>query len=345
MLDKALTHSYDHLFPYIRIEGKTPVPPPDPRAIDVAILDMNHSWPNVGHNALVHAVREVSSDMLALLDARGLVIRVLSFDVRRSLRVPEPSDRFRLYLGTGGPGHLDPRRNQGEGEESQGISEDPSWEARIFRLFDSIESDPETSLLAVCHTFGVLCRWKRIADAVMREQKSSGIPQNVLSPEALAHPWFSRFAAELPDGRHFHIVDNRLFDLIPTSSGFPAGITPLSFEHDGAPGDAVTMIELARDRDGVMPRILAVNHHPEIVDREHQLSVLEEKRERGEVSEMWFEERRATFETLLTGEIERQSRLTSRYTLIEPLRFQLSRLVRERAGQLGAREAEPVESW
>ena len=34
------------------------------------------------------------------------------------------------------------------------------------------------------------------------------------------------------------------------------------------------MLELARDAEG-MPRVLGVNHHPEIVDREHILTVLE----------------------------------------------------------------------
>ena len=40
----------------------------------------------------------------------------------------------------------------------------------------------------------------------------------------------------------------------------------------------VTMIEFARDRSGVVPRMFAVNHHPEIVDRVRQVMLLEQKR-------------------------------------------------------------------
>ena len=66
-------------------------------------------------------------------------MRVLSYDVRRTLQIPQsPNGRFQLYVGTGGPGHLDPRLNDGVREESQGIAESPAWEAPLFRLFDDI---------------------------------------------------------------------------------------------------------------------------------------------------------------------------------------------------------------
>ena len=59
----------------------------------------------------------------------------------------------------------------------------------------------------------------------------------------------------------------------------------------GEPGDAVTMIEFARDASGVMPRMFAVNHHPEIVDRFRQVMILDQKRDRGEVTDEWYRER------------------------------------------------------
>jgi hypothetical protein len=90
------------------------------------------------------------------------------------------------------------------------------------------------------------------------------------------------------------------------------------------------MIELARDPGGTMPRFLGVNHHPEIIDRDHIMQVLDEKRERGEVTSTWYGERATTMRDLFRGENERQSRLTSHYTLLEPLRFQIERLIRER---------------
>ena len=40
-----------------------------------------------------------------------------------------------------------------------------------------------------------------------------------------------------------------------------------------------------------MPRIFAVNHHPEIVDRSRQMLVLQQKLDRGEVTREWFEDR------------------------------------------------------
>jgi hypothetical protein len=76
--------------------------------------------------------------------------------------------------------------------------------------------------------------------------------------------------------------------------------------------------------------MLGVNHHPEIIDREHILAVLAEKRAHGEVSERWYRERAETMTELFHGESERQSRLTSQYSLLEPLRRHIARLVRER---------------
>ncbi|MEA2327414.1 MAG: hypothetical protein QOE68_2373, partial [Thermoanaerobaculia bacterium] len=43
---------YD-FFEYVRVTDSEPPPARD--RIDVAILDMNHAWPNLGHDSLVHA--------------------------------------------------------------------------------------------------------------------------------------------------------------------------------------------------------------------------------------------------------------------------------------------------
>jgi hypothetical protein len=149
------------------------------------------------------------------------------------------------------------------------------------------------------------------------------MPENVLTPDAAAHPWFAQFASRLRDGRHFRVVDNRLFDLIVEGSSSASVIAREEENSDG-----VTMIEFARTADG-MPRILGVNHHPEIVDREHIMTVLEEKRARAEVSEAWYRERVITMRDLF-GQFERESRLTSEYTLLGPLRHHLMRLVTDR---------------
>lgn len=320
-MSPTLTEVFEH----IRLTDS--VPPAESDCIDVALLDMNHFWPNVGHDSLVHAVQEGTESLRDELEAIGARVRVLSYDVRRRDLIPEsPNGRFQLYVGTGGPGHLDPRLNDGITEWSQGVAETTSWEGPLFRLFDDILAHPTAAMLAVCHSFGLMCRWSGVARAELREEKSSGMPLNRLSREALQHPWFSQFARELPDHQHFRVVDNRLFDLILDT---PGKSMPIAFETEGS--TALTMVELARDPDGVMPRFLGVNHHPEIVDRDHIMQVLDEKRARGEVSEQWYTERAITMRDLFRDENERQSRLTSRYTLLEPLRFQLGRLIRERS--------------
>lgn len=314
-------HQSQEHFQYVRIEDAAP--PIDPRCIDVAVLDMNHAWPNVGHDSIVHAVMETAEGLRERLKAADLKVRVLSFDVRRRLTLPEPPNgRYRLYLGTGGPGHLDPRQNDGEHEWSQGIRETDAWEKPLFRLYEDILNHSDAALVGICHSFGLMCRWSGAAHPRLRERKSDGMPLNTLSPAAADHPWFARFAAELSDGMHFRVVDNRLFDLVLDGGG----VTPIAFDNDGS--DAITMAELARI-DG-MPRVWGVNHHPEIIDREHVKAVVEEKWRHGEVTRKWYEERLHTLENEMTGETERQSRLTSYYTLLAPLRFHLERLIADR---------------
>ncbi|HUP43971.1 MAG TPA: hypothetical protein VM779_00520 [Thermoanaerobaculia bacterium] len=312
-------HNRYDFFEYLRLDG-APLPPPDRRKIDVALLDMNHSWPNVGHDALVHAILEAAEENRERLVASGRLIRAISFDVRRRHEVPpSPDGRFHLFIGTGGPGHLDPRENDGEAFWTQGIRETAEWEAPLFRLFDAIAANRDAALLSVCHSYGLLCRWSKVAHPEMRDKKSTGMPLNVLTEEAASHPWFSRFAAALPDDRKFRVLDNRHFDLVPDAG---SSATHLAFE-DG--GRALTMVEIDRNESG-FPRIFGANHHPEIIDREHILAVLAEKRKHGEVTAAWYEERAGTLTDLFHGEQERQSRITSEYTLLGLLRHHMARL-------------------
>jgi hypothetical protein len=330
------------IFEYARVERPQDVPAEDPRAIDVAVLDMNHGWPNLGHDSLVHAVMDASCEVLEALEESGLRVRVLSFDVRRGGVLPgPPGRRYSLYLGTGGPGHIDPHANDGVSPFSQGVREDPAWEEPAFRLFDAIRADGAAALLAVCHTFGVLCRWSGAADPVLRgpaKGKCSGVLENVLSGPAREHPWFRRFAEALGPGGRFRVVENRLFDLVP-GPGRPPWAAPIGFETlgvGGAPGDAVTMIEFARDAGGVMPRFFAVNHHPEIGDRSRQVMILNQKRDRGEVTEAWCRERLEILTRDFPDEnVDQRLHLTSDFTLLGPLRFHLYRQVRLRAARRG----------
>lgn len=317
-------HESHDFFEYLRLTDSVPAAQRD--RIDIALLDMNHSWPNVGHDALIHAVLETAEELREELAKINAKVRVLSYDVRRESLIPEsPNGRFQIYIGTGGPGHLDPRLNDGVSETSQGVEENASWEKPLFRLFDDILSSRTAAMLAICHSFGLVCRWSNVARPELRTEKSAGMPLNRLSREALHHPWFEQFARELPDHHHFRVVDNRLFDLMLEDAGKSA---PIAFEAAGS--TALTMIELARDPGGTMPRFLGVNHHPEIIDRDHIMQVLDEKRAHGEVNDQWYEERAVTMRDLFRGENERQSRLTSHFTLLAPLRFHLERVIRER---------------
>ena len=333
------------VFRYVRVEHPEDLPAAEERLVDVAVLDMNHGWPNLGHDSLVHAVLDASCDLLEIHESTGLAIRLLSFDVRRSQMLPEsPGDRFNVYLGTGGPGHLDPRNNDGVQPGSQGIREDPAWEEPLFRLFDAIHAHDTAALLAVCHTYGVLCRWSGAARPLLRGEekggKATGILENILTPEAMAHPWFGRFA-ESPEDNRVRVVENRLYDLVPAAPEPPVGMLPIAYETlgvGGPRGDALTMIEFARDPGGCMPRMLGVNHHPEIVDRSRQMMILQQKLERGEVTAEWVEERREILTQAYPDEnSDWRLHVTSDATLLGPLRFHLYRQVRLRAEALGVR--------
>ena len=332
------------VFEYVRVERPEDLPEREARAIDVAVLDMNHGWPNLGHDSLVHAVQDACCEAISALETAGLRVRVISYDVRRCGMLPEPpGGRHVLYLGTGGPGHIDPLANDGEAEFSQGIRENPAWQAPAFALFDAIRADEEAALVAVCHTFGVLCRWSRAARPMLRgaeKGKCAGLLENVLSAQAREHPWFRAFAALLGQVPRLRVLENRLFDLVPDLDLWPAWAVPIGFETRGVggpPGEAVTMIEFARDANGIVPRLFAVNHHPEIVDRARQRMILDQKHARGDVSDEWYRERLETLtRTLPDEDVDQRLHLTSDFTLLGPLRFHLLRQIRRRAEALGA---------
>lgn len=328
---------------YARVETAGDLPPADPAVIDVAVLDMHHGWPNLGHDAIVHGIQNAVCDLQRPLAAAGLGFRVLSYEIRQGHQIPAPpGGRHAIYVGTGGPGHIDPHLNDGVSAGSQGIEEDARWEPRLFDLFDRIRADRDAALLAICHTFGVMCRWLGAADVVLRGPekggKSAGILDNLLTPEAALHPWFGQFASELPDRRRLRVLDNRLYDLIPYSADLAPGLTAIGYETlgvGGPQGPGLTMLEVERDRAGRMPRIFGVNHHPEIVNRPRQLTILRKRMERGEVTPEWFAERSAALTQDIDEHGDRSLHVTSSYTLLAPLRHYLYREALQRAGALG----------
>ena len=330
-------------FTHVRLAPRTAIPERDPRILDVAILDMNHGWPNVGHAGVVAAFQDATCELSLPLAAAGLSVRSISFDVRRALQLPGAADdRFAIYVGTGGPGHLDPRLNDGSDPLAQGVAEDPSWEAPLFRLFDAIAEREDASLLAVCHTFGLMCRWLDVADPVARGPekggKSEGVLDNLLTDTARSHPLFAAFARLLGGRGRLRVLDSRIYDLLPRDDA-RRRVAILAMETlgvDGPPGDAMTMMEVARDVSGRMPRIFGVNHHPEIIDRTNLMGMLRVKLDSGEVTREWYEKRIGTLSQHFPDErSDRQLHATSDFTFLGPLRFHVTRAARLRASELG----------
>ena len=92
-LTECPTHAEVGGFRFARVERDGDVPPADPRVVDVALLDMHHGWPNLGHEALTDVIQSAVCDLRAHLAHLGLSVRVISYDVRRGHALPEaPGD-------------------------------------------------------------------------------------------------------------------------------------------------------------------------------------------------------------------------------------------------------------
>ncbi len=320
---------------YERVDAPGDEPRPEPGTLDVAVLDMHHGYPNLGHHSIVETVLNIAHEERQGREGAAAV-RVISYDVRGGGAVPaSPASRFALVVGSGGPGSLDPRENDGSSPGSQGIREDPSWETPLFRFFEQVLATPSTAFFAICHSFGVLLRWSGVAQSVLRSElkggKSQGVVGNVLTPEAEAHPFFSGFWSE-NGGAEIRVLDSRLYDLVP--NGRP-GAALLAFESPGVSGLplAVTMCELARNAGGVLPRVWGVNCHPEIGDRGLQRERLDRMAERGEVTAEWIRERRAALQAWdESASQERSLQRTSAWTFESPVRALLGRALDERRG-------------
>jgi hypothetical protein len=333
-------HTYplfnDPALRYVRVETSEDEPVPERGLVDVAVLDMNCGYPNLGHSSVVETLLAAANEARHAIGARAPEFRVVSYDVRGSGAVPSLEGwRFPLVVSTGGPGSLDPRDNDGVSEQSQGILEDPRWEAPLWRLFDHVMRDDSTALLGICHSFGLLARWSGIAESVLRPRekggKSAGVVTNVLTEEAHRHPWFSALY-DAAGGPEIEVLDSRLFDLLPTGRR-NGSASVLAHEKNGSgAGEALTMLEFARDEDGILPRVWGVNHHPEIGDRGLQRDRLGRLSARGEVSDEWIAERSAALAAWNeSAATERQLQATAEYTFEEPVKRYVTRALEEAA--------------
>ena len=319
---------------YARVDRPGDEPPPLRNMVDVAVLDMHHGFANLGHASVVDRLMRIGQEERKRLGASSPGVRIVSYDVRSGSAVPGSASRFALVVGTGGPGALDPRENDGVSPYSQGIREDPSWESPLWRFFDRVLSHRPTAFLGICHSFGLLARWSGFGAAVARSPekgKSAGVVSNLLTDEARTHPWFGGLYHASAGGR-IQVLDSRLFDILPTGRG---GAEVLAWEAtpEGAKGEAITMAELDRDADGT-PRVWAVNHHPEIGDAGEQRARLLRIAASRQLSESWLVERMQALEAWNASEAaERRLQITSSYTFEGPVRTILSRaLVARRDG-------------
>ena len=294
--------AYDDRFTLVRVERPEDLPPRDDRYIDVALLDMNCGYANVGHDAIVEIVHDAALGVAAELERDDRNVRVFSYAVRDKHMLPDyRSSRHLLYLGTGGPGHLDPRFNTMDRGAAE-IYEDGAWERVLWALFDTIAADERASLFAVCHTFGLMCRWSGVADPVLRGSEKggpkSGVGTNLFTSQAHAHPYFGRIWEE-GGGPAIPVLDSRYYDLIPTGRMRP-GATAIAFEANKIGehhGDALTMLEIARTKDG-MPRMFGVNSHPEIGAADDVAAILHRLLAHGKIDRETFEQRSAVLPDL-----------------------------------------------
>jgi hypothetical protein len=327
---------------FVRPDSRAEIPSPCSEFVDVVVLDMNHTWHNAGHDSIVALVEGLAKDLAPNLSAAGAALRLISLDVRNRILLPPPPQGAALFIGTGGPGHLDPRFNRRDAVDEGEIHESAEWEEPLFALFDAIDENERAMFYGVCHSFGLLCRWSGIARPALRGAEkggpSIGIVENVLTPQAVAHPWFARLANHLPDGRHMPVVDSRHYDLIPRRATFGRGITPIAYEArraDGEPGTALTMCEFARKPNG-MPRIFAANHHPEIPTAAVLSEVLARKLAEGEVSPRWHASRAELVAALQRGDHSEPARLLAAgYSFTFLVRDGLKELIEERRQRRG----------
>ena len=261
---------------YARVERDGDLPPADPAIVDVAVLDMHHGWPNLGHDAIVHAVQNAVCDLQPALQDAGLRVRVISYDVRRGHAGARAARRPARASTSAPAGRAISIRagTTASSPGSQGIGEDPAGSRRSSRCSTRIRADRDAALLAVCHTFGVMCRWLGVADAVLRgPRRAARAPASSRTCSRPTRRTIPGSAASRASCRRRRLPDPRQPPLRPHPDRRPlaAGVAALGHETRGVGGprgDALTMIEVARDRDRrTMPRILGVNHHPEIVNR------------------------------------------------------------------------------
>lgn len=165
----------------------------DKRHIHIAILDLYEGQPNQG----MRCIREL---LTQFGHTHQLQITWEEFDVRLKHELPDLS--YDIYISSGGPGSpLD--------------SEGSEWENLYFNWLQSVEdynnaphNPVKKSVLFICHSFQLACRYFKIAEVAKRKSTAFGVFPVHMLEAGKDEPVF----AGLQDP--FYSVDSRDYQVI-----------------------------------------------------------------------------------------------------------------------------------
>lgn len=232
---------------------------PDParRTVRVAILDMYKGDANQGMRCL--------RQLLAEAGDRHPEVRfeLEEFDVRAAHQVPDLS--FDLYISSGGPG-------------SPFDGADQPWEGRYFSFLDDLMAHnrgtgPRKYLLAICHSFQLLCIHLGLAEVKLRKSGSFGVMPVHHTEAGLKDPLFGL----LPDP--FYGGDFREWQVLQPRHDRIAeiGASILAIEKDRPHVPLERAVMAMR----ISPEIVGVQFHPEADPAGMNLHFNEPKRKAG----------------------------------------------------------------
>jgi homoserine O-succinyltransferase/O-acetyltransferase len=128
--------------------------------IKIAVLDLYNGVANQGMRCIRDLLRDANGRY------GGVNIEFVEFDVRAADEIPDLS--FDIFISSGGPG------SPFDGEGTR-------WEKNYFNWLDAVLANnqandiPRKYLLAICHSFQMMCRHFQLARVVKRKSDSFGI--------------------------------------------------------------------------------------------------------------------------------------------------------------------------
>src|SRR5258706_2072765 len=90
---------------FARVDRTGDEPAAEKGVVDVAVLDMNHGWANLGHESIVETLLALGRLERLRIGPIAPSFRVISYNLREHGAIPaSPASRFAVVVGTGGPG-------------------------------------------------------------------------------------------------------------------------------------------------------------------------------------------------------------------------------------------------